>query len=219
MEKDQNLRALLEEIRITNGDREFTRKVFKETRNYCKKRNFNLSEEDMDTIKIIGLENWIEDWKEGVNLNCPAKKEYRIEVWGGAWNVKANPSIEKDYGISEGVHYFKTEEERDSFLKIINEMKYRSQGLMDIISYGYMKHKKTVFVGNFEYKNQSFIVRYDFGYDYARKSAIKYFTLGTCACDCARSALIRSIYGKDAMPDLACGSKIKLVKYQIMYES
>ena len=42
-------------------------------------------------------------------------KEYMAHIWGGAWNKDANPSIEKDLGIKESYHYFKTEEERDRF--------------------------------------------------------------------------------------------------------
>ena len=43
------------------------------------------------------------------------QKEWMIHVWGGAWNHDANPSIEKDYGIKEGYHYFNTEEEKNRF--------------------------------------------------------------------------------------------------------
>ena len=44
--------------------------------------------------------------------------EYMIHCWGGAWNEDANPSIEKDYGIKAGYHYFKNEAEKDEFLRI-----------------------------------------------------------------------------------------------------
>ena len=51
---------------------------------------------------------------------------------GGAWNKDANPSIEKDLGIKEGYHYFKTKEERDRFLKLIKQDKYLIQGFRNI---------------------------------------------------------------------------------------
>ena len=49
------------------------------------------------------------------------KKEWMVHVWGGAWNSDAYPSIETDYGIKEGYHYFDTEKEKDEFVEIINK--------------------------------------------------------------------------------------------------
>ena len=41
------------------------------------------------------------------------KEEYMVHIWGGDWNKNANPSIEKDLGIKEDYHYFKTEEKNE----------------------------------------------------------------------------------------------------------
>lgn len=145
------------------------------------------------------------------------QKEWMIHIWGGAWNSDANPSIEKDYGIQEGYHYFKTEEEKDRFLEIINKPEYRYQGLMRDIKYGFMIHKRTIFVGTFKYEDKEFVLHYDLGYEYEEDAAILYFTKGNFSCDCNRSLAIRWEYGDDAIPELGCGEDIKLVDYHIEY--
>ena len=145
------------------------------------------------------------------------QKEWMIHIWGGAWNNDANPSIEKDYGIQEGYHYFKTEEEKDRFLEIINKPEYRYQGLMRDIKYGFMTHKRTIFVGTFKYEDKEFVLHYDLGYEYEEDAAIFYFTKGNFSCDCNRSLAIRWEYGDDAIPQLGCGEDIKLVDYHIEY--
>lgn len=145
------------------------------------------------------------------------QKEWMIHIWGGAWNSDANPSIEKDYGIQEGYHYFKTEEEKDRFLEIINKPEYRYQGLMRDIKYGFMTHKRTIFVGTFKYEDKEFVLHYDLGYEYEEDAAIFYFTKGNFSCDCNRSLAIRRKYGDDAIPQLGCGEDIKLVDYHIEY--
>lgn len=145
------------------------------------------------------------------------QKEWMIHIWGGAWNSDANPSIEKDYGIQEGYHYFKTEEEKDRFLEIINKPEYRYQGLMRDIKYGFMTHKRTIFVGAFKYEDKEFVLHYDLGYEYEEDAAIFYFTKGNFSCDCNRSLAIRREYGDDAIPQLGCGEDIKLVDYHIEY--
>lgn len=145
------------------------------------------------------------------------QKEWMIHIWGGAWNSDANPSIEKDYGIHEGYHYFKTEEEKDRFLEIINKPEYSDQGLMIDIKYGFMTHKRTIFVGTFKYEDKEFVLHYDLGYEYEEDATIFYFTKGNFSCDCNRSLAIRREYGDDAIPELGCGEDIKLVDYHIEY--
>ena len=145
------------------------------------------------------------------------QKEWMIHIWGGAWNSDANPSIEKDYEIQEGYHYFKTEEEKDRFLEIINKPEYRSQGLMRDTKYGFMTHKRTIFVGTFKYEDKEFVLHYDLGYEYEEDAGIFYFTKGNFSCDCNRSLAIRREYGDDAIPQLGCGEDIELVDYHIEY--
>ena len=91
------------------------------------------------------------------------QKEYMVHIWGGAWNSDANPSIEKDLGIKDGYHYFKTEKEKNDFCKMLDIPKYANQGLARDIKYGYMSHKRTIFVGRFVYKEKEFILHFDFG--------------------------------------------------------
>ena len=73
-------------------------------------------------------------------------EEYMVQIWGGAWNPDATPSIEKDLGIKEGTYYFKTEKEKDEFVKKISQSKYKKQGMVIDTKYGIMTHKRTVFV-------------------------------------------------------------------------
>lgn len=144
-------------------------------------------------------------------------KEYMVHVWGGAWNSDANPSIEKDYGIKEGYHYFPTEKEKDEFIKIIRMEKYSNQGLMCDVKYGVMSHKRTIFVGTFEYNNKKFTIHHDFGYEFPEETAIFQFVENNYSCDCNRSLFIQREYGEDAIPELCCGEEIKLVEYHFEY--
>lgn len=145
------------------------------------------------------------------------KKEWMIHVWGGAWNYDATPSIEQDYGIKEGYHYFDSDEDKNDFLEIINKPEYCSQGLMKDIKYGAMSHKRTIFVGTCRYEGIDFTLHLDFGYEYPEDSAIYMFLDGNYSCDCNRSLFIRREYGKNSIPELDCGDKIQLVKYHIEY--
>lgn len=144
-------------------------------------------------------------------------KEYVIHVWGGAWNNNANPSIEKELGIKDGYYYFTTEKEKDDFLNLIRVEKYRGQGLVYDIRYGEMNHKRTIFVGTFEYKEKYFTIHHDFGYEFHEETAIFQFVENNYSCDCNRSLIIQREYGEDAIPELCCGEEIKLVEYHFEY--
>ena len=143
--------------------------------------------------------------------------EYMVHIWGGAWNKAASPSIENDLGIKSGYYYFSTEEERDKFIEMIDQPKYKIHGLMIVCEDGHLSHKRTVFVGTFKYKDDTFVLHYDFGYEYSEESAIYMFTEGNYSCDCNRSLFIRNQHGEDAIPDLGCGSEIELVDYAFVY--
>lgn len=143
--------------------------------------------------------------------------EYMVQIWGGMFNPDANPSIENDYGIQEGYHYFSSEEAMNNFIKICEQYEYRSQGFCKNIVNGFLFHKRTVFCGMFEYKSQYFTIRYDFGYEFPEKAAIYSFTYGNYSCDCNRSLFINREFGEDTIPELDCGEEIKLVKYHFEY--
>ena len=146
------------------------------------------------------------------------KPNYMVNIWGGAWNKDANPSIEKELWIKEGAYYFDTEEHMNKFIKTISQPKYKDQGMMIETHTGNLTHKRTIFVGKFTYQSKEFIIRYDFGYEYDDESAEYMFTMGNYACDCNRSLIIRRQYGKDAIPELGCGDEIELVGWHIEYE-
>lgn len=145
-------------------------------------------------------------------------KEYMVHIWGGAWNSDANPSIEKDLGIKNGYHYFKTEEEKDDFLDLLKISTYQKQGIAIDVKYGDMTHKRTIFVGTFKYKDKEFILHYDFGYEFPEEQAKFQFLENNYSCDCNRSLFIREEYGDDAIPELGCGYEIELVDYHFEYE-
>lgn len=146
------------------------------------------------------------------------QEEYMVHIWGGAWNDDANPSIEKDLGIKDGYHYFKTTEEKDKFCQILRNPIYSDQGLMIKVEHGVMSHKRTIFVGTFKYKDKEFVIHYDLGYEYPEDSAEFYFTDGNFSCDCNRSLVIRREYGEDAIPELGCGDEIEMIEYHFEYE-
>lgn len=143
--------------------------------------------------------------------------EWMVHIWGGAFNADANPSIEKDYGITEGYHYFETKDAKDSFCAICNLPEYKKQGLMMHIEEGELTHKRTVFVGTFAYKDNTFVIHYDFGYEYPEESAEYMFTQGNYSCDCNRSIFIRNQHGPESVPDLGCGYEIELVDFTFVY--
>lgn len=45
-------------------DEEYMTEEFETVRNYCIERKFDLSEDEMKTIKSIGLDSWIDDWRD-----------------------------------------------------------------------------------------------------------------------------------------------------------
>ena len=146
------------------------------------------------------------------------QKEYMVHIWGGAWNDDANPSIEKDLGIKDGYHYFQTEKEKDRFCELLNNPIYSKQGIARDIKYGYMTHKRTIFVGTFKYKDREYVLHYDFGYEYPEEQARFQFLENNYSCDCNRSIFIREEYGEDAMPELECGNEVELLDYHFEYE-
>ena len=89
-----------------------------------------------------------------------------VHVWGGAWNINAKPSIEKDYDIKEGYHYFQSENKKNKFLEIIDKPEYSNQGIVRDIKYGNLTHYRTIFVGTMRYKDKEFTIHHDFGYEY-----------------------------------------------------
>ena len=142
-------------------------------------------------------------------------KEYMAHIWGGAWNKDANTSIEKDLGIKEGYHYFKTKEERDRFLKLIKQ--YSSQGLVWDLREGEMTHKRTIFVADLKYKDMVYTIHCDFGYEYPEEEAIFMFEDGNYSCDCNRSLFIQDEYGENAIQELDCGEEIEVLSYHLEY--
>lgn len=144
------------------------------------------------------------------------KKEYMVHIWGGAWNHDADPSVEKDLGIKDGYYYFDTEEEKNNFCKKLNNPIYLKQGIMMSEKYGIMTHKRTIYIGTFEYKGKEFTVHYDFGYEYPEDKAIFIFNSDNYSCDCNRSLFIRREYG-DVIPELNCGYNIKLRYFYFEY--
>ena len=144
-------------------------------------------------------------------------KEYMAHIWGGAWNKDANPSIEKDLGIKEGYHYFKTKEERDRFLKLIKQYKYLNQGLVWDLKEGEMTHKRTIFVADLKYKDMVYTIHCDFGYEYPEEEAIFMFEDGNYSCDCNRSLFLQAEYGEHAIQELDCGEEIEMLNYHFEY--
>lgn len=144
-------------------------------------------------------------------------KEYMVHVWGGMFNKNAEPSIEKELGISEGYYYFNTEQEKDDFLSKVTTSKYEKQGLAIDEKCGEMSHKRTIFVADLQYRGNLFPLYYDFGYEYEAENAIYMFVDGDYSCDCNRSLLIRREYGEESISELDCGDEIKMLNYFIEY--
>lgn len=144
------------------------------------------------------------------------KYEYMIHIWGGMFNSDANPSIEKDLGITEGYYYFDTKEERQTFKDKIAE-EYSSQGFACDSQEGHLTHKQTIFVGTFEHEGKQYILHYNFGYEYPEEQAEFMFEDGNYSCDCNRSIFINREYDTNINPDCNCGDSIELIDYHFEY--
>ena len=57
------LEKILNELSSIIDDQEYMEKEFEAVREYCKERNFELSEDELKIIRTIGLEDWIADWR------------------------------------------------------------------------------------------------------------------------------------------------------------
>jgi hypothetical protein len=143
------------------------------------------------------------------------KEEYMIQIWGGAWNKDAEPSIEKDLGIKSGYYYFDTEQELQDFEKKL--IPYEHLGLARDRKHGIMSHKRTIAICTFQYKGKEYVIDYDFGYEYEEESAHFMFEDGNYSCDCNRSMFIARKYGVDVMEELDCGDEIEMVDFKIEY--
>lgn len=144
-------------------------------------------------------------------------KEYMLHIWGGAWNKDSDPSILKDYNINEGYHYFQNKEDRDNFVSILRNPIYSRQGLMIDEKYGEMSHKRTIFVYQLKYKDKTYDLEYDFGYEFEEDRAIFMFVDGNYSCDCNKSTFIQEKYGEFEVDELECGDEIELVDYHFDY--
>ena len=58
------LDKIIKELSFIEDDQKYMETEFEAVRDFCEERNFQLSEDEKNTIKSIGLEDWIEDWRE-----------------------------------------------------------------------------------------------------------------------------------------------------------
>ena len=125
------------------------------------------------------------------------------------------PRLKKIMELRRDIIILPKKKAKNKFLEIINTPIYSNQSIARDVNYGELSHKRTIFVGKYEYKGKWFVIHYDLGFEYPDKSAEYYFTEGDNSCDCNVSSIIRWEYGEDAIPELDCGDEIKLVAYKI----
>ena len=58
------LDKIIQELSFIEDDQKYMETEFEAVRDFCEERNFQLSEDEKNTIKSIGLEDWIEDWRK-----------------------------------------------------------------------------------------------------------------------------------------------------------
>lgn len=152
--------------------------------------------------------------------------ECMIHVWGGAWNDDAEPSIEKDYGIAEGYYYFKSKKAKNKFLNILENPVYQKQGIVyDCVSEETtdrrLTHKRTIFVGLYEYQGRRYTIHYDLGFEFSDDDAEYMFTYGSYSDDYNISRFIRQEHGYDSIVllDDNFDEEIKLIAYKIEHWS
>ena len=58
------LDKIIQELSFIEDDQKYMETEFESVREFCEERNFQLSEDEKNTIKSIGLEDWIEDWRK-----------------------------------------------------------------------------------------------------------------------------------------------------------
>ena len=136
-------------------------------------------------------------------------KEYFLHIRGGAM-----PKLKENLGITENYYWFKTDEERQEFIKTLAS--YEVYGLGIDKKDGEMTHKKTVAKVKVKYQDKEYNFGYDFGYEYPEEAARFMFFEGNYSCDCNLSLFIQEECDRN-FPDLICGNEIKIINFDISY--
>ena len=67
-DKENTLEDLVNHLSLSiEDDAEFMEVEYNQVRDYCEQKEFKLSEDDLSTLRSIGLESWLEDWEEHWN--------------------------------------------------------------------------------------------------------------------------------------------------------
>jgi hypothetical protein len=135
--------------------------------------------------------------------------EYFLHIWGGA-----EPAIEKELGIKDKYFWFKSEQERQNFIDKVS--KYSNLGLAMDKKDGEMTHKRTITNMDLIYKDKTYKLEYDFGYEYEDSSARFIFFEGNYSCDCNLSLFIQR-QCDESFPELDCGEEIAIKNFEIEY--
>lgn len=144
-----------------------------------------------------------------------------VECWGGAFNDDANPSIKAKECIYKGYHYFTNMDQMNEFISKLKQPEYRSQGLIfkTILSTKEkpLTSKRTVAIYDLTYKDNTYHIEQDFGYEFPESTAKFMITGGNYSCDCNRSLFINREHGEGTIKELGCGYKIELENLHFEY--
>lgn len=67
-DKENTLEDLVNHLSLSiEDDAEFMEAEYNQVRDYCERKEFDLNEDDLSTLRSIGLESWLENWKEHWN--------------------------------------------------------------------------------------------------------------------------------------------------------
>lgn len=136
------------------------------------------------------------------------KYEYMLHVFGGAFN-EGSPVRHL-----RGYHYFNTKDKMNELLDKL--LPYQHLGLVRDVKEGYLTHKRTIACMDLVYKNKTYHIEYDFGYEYEEESAEFMFFEGNYSCDCNLSSFIQDQCDKD-FEELNCGYEIEIENFEIKY--
>lgn len=139
------------------------------------------------------------------------KYEYYLKFWG---EIENDNWVKKDLGIDGTDFWFTSKKERTSLKnRIVQVATNRDCRIVFNEEEGYHTRLKTIAFLEFEYENEIYRLKYDFGFAFPPNVAYFQWCENNYSCDCNRSIFLRKKYPN--FPELDCGETIKLLSIKV----
>lgn len=140
--------------------------------------------------------------------------EYHLKFWGGIQNEDQN-WIEKELNIKETDFWFDSEEKRQEFRKILQDIANKHNCCIVFSEHeGFDVRQRTVATVIMQLPNgKQYLYTDDFGYGYSEDLAEFVWHEGNWACDCNRSSSLSQVYPE--VSKLPCGDTIEVIDFKV----